>query len=265
MHCHLLLPDLFWPAHDAPDIYAGLDTPALERLLARGRARVEAQAAEAGSSLVWLCERFGVDKQEDWPVAPYSLLADGGEPGTQHWLRADPVHLKLVGNRLVLADSGSFPLSQLETDSLAASLNAHFSGDGLMFHALRPERWYVRVGRAPSMQTTPLAQAVGRSIDDILPRGADAPFWRARLNEVQMLLHGHAVNAHRETRANCRSTASGCGAAAACRRRRARRSMRSGPRIRLPGAWRKPPTLPRTNFPGTRLNYCAPAPAQGSS
>ncbi|MEK7435602.1 MAG: hypothetical protein AAB150_01815 [Pseudomonadota bacterium] len=199
MHCHLLLPDLFWPAHDAPDIYAGLDTPALERLLARGRARVEAQAAEAGSSLVWLCERFGVDKQEDWPVAPYSLLADGGEPGTQHWLRADPVHLKLVGNRLVLADSGSFPLSQLETDSLAASLNAHFSGDGLMFHALRPERWYVRVGRAPSMQTTPLAQAVGRSIDDILPRGADAPFWRARLNEVQMLLHGHAVNAHRES------------------------------------------------------------------
>ena len=49
------------------------------------------------------------------------------------------------------------------------------------------------------MQTTPLAQAVGRSIDDILPRGADAPFWRARLNEVQMLLHGHAVNAHRES------------------------------------------------------------------
>ena len=26
-----------------------------------------------------------------------------------------------------------------------------------------------------------------------------------------MLLHGHAVNAHREARANCRSTASGCG------------------------------------------------------
>jgi hypothetical protein len=32
----------------------------------------------------------------------------------------------------------------------------------------------------------------------LLPRGCDAHAWRARLNEVQMLLHGHAVNAARE-------------------------------------------------------------------
>ena len=203
MHCHLLLPDLFWPALDFPDIYRGLDTPALERLLAKGRRHAAAEAAEAEapaatSAEAWLCGRFGVDKQADWPAAPYSLLADGGEPGKHHWLRADPVHLRLEGNRLVLADSGVFPLSQQEAESLADSLNAHFSRDGLVFYPLRPDRWYLRVAQAPALETTPLAQAAGRSIDALLPRGADSPSWRARMNDIQMLLHGHAVNEARE-------------------------------------------------------------------
>ena len=198
MHCHLLLPDLFWPERDFPGIYGELETPALERLLAKGRSRVAAEPAEAGSSAAWLCGRFGVDKQGDWPAAPYCLLADGGEPGEHHWLRADPVHLKLEGNRLVLADSGMFRVSQLEAENLADSLNAHFSGDGLVFHPLRPDRWYLRVAQAPALETTALAEAAGRSVDDFLPRGSDAPSWRARLNEVQMLLHGHAVNERRE-------------------------------------------------------------------
>ena len=196
MHCHLLLPDLFWPEREFRDIYRELDTPALERLLARGRR--QAEAFEAESAEAWLCGRFSVAKQADWPAAPYCLLADGGAPGKHHWLRADPVHLRLEGNRLVLADSGMFALSRQEAGRLADSLNAHFSADGLVFFPLRPDRWYLRVERAPALQTTALPEAAGRSIDALLPRGADAPLWRARLNDIQMLLHGHAVNEQRE-------------------------------------------------------------------
>lgn len=198
MHCKLLLPCLFWPERDLPDIYRGLDTPALERLLAKGRRQAAAEELDAGSVETWLCAHFGVDRQADWPAAPYCLLADGGEPGKHHWLRADPVHLRLEGNRLVLADSGLFSVSQQEAESIADSLNAHFSGDGLVFHSLRPDRWYLRVERTPQLETTPLSEAAGKSIDALLPRGADAPSWRARLNDVQMLLHGHAVNEQRE-------------------------------------------------------------------
>jgi hypothetical protein len=198
MHCHLLLPDLFWPERDFPDIYRGLELPALERLLAKGR-RDRAAAAETESAEAWLCQRFEVDKQGDWPAAPYCLLADGGEPGQHHWLRADPVHLKLEGGRLVLAGSGVFSISQQEAESLADSLNAHFSGDGLVFYPLRPDRWYLRVERVPALETTALPEAAGRSIDALLPRGSDAPAWRAHLNEMQMLLHGHAVNDARES------------------------------------------------------------------
>jgi len=199
MHCHLLLPDLFWPERDFPDIYRGLAAPALERLLAKGRRHAADSRAGANSAEEWLCERFDVERQGDLPAAPFCLLADGGEPGTHHWLRADPVHLRLEGNRLMLADSGTFSVSQQEAESLAASLNAHFSGDGLVFYPLRPDRWYLRVVRVPALETTPLEQATGRSIDSMLPRGADSPAWRAHLNDIQMLLHSHAVNEKRES------------------------------------------------------------------
>ena len=198
MHCHLLLPDLFWPEQGYPDVYRELEIPALERLLAKGRRQAESDAETAASAEAWLCRHFDVAKQADWPVAPYSLLADGGEPGSHYWLRADPVHLRLEGNRLLLADSSAFALSQTEADSLADSLNAHFSGDGLAFFPLRPHRWYLRLAQAPALETTALARAAGRSVDNLLPRGTDSPGWRARLNEIQMLLHGHAVNEKRE-------------------------------------------------------------------
>lgn len=197
MHCHLLLPDLIWPERELRDIYRDLDTPALERLLAKGRRQTE--DADAESTEAWLCRRFGVDRQADWPAAPYCLLADGGAPGGQHWLRADPVHLRLEGNQLVLVDSGVFSVRQQEAEQLADSLNAHFSADGLAFYPLRPDRWYLRTESALALETTPLAKAAGRSIDTLLPRGADASTWRARLNEIQMLLHGHPVNEARES------------------------------------------------------------------
>jgi hypothetical protein len=194
MHCRLLVFDLFWPDRDFRDIYRELRTPALEQLLGKGRRR-----AEAGSAEAWLCAQFDVDKQRDWPVAPYSLLADGGEPGVHHWLRADPVHLKLEGNQLVLADSGIISVSQREAERITDSLNAHFSEDGLSFHPQRPDRWYLRAEAAPALETTALPDAAGRSIDALLPRGDDAQRWRARLNEVQMLLHRHPVNEERES------------------------------------------------------------------
>jgi hypothetical protein len=195
MHCQLLIPDLFWPDQDFSEIYRELGTPALEQLLGKGRRRhAEAESAEA-----WLCARFNVDKQGDWPVAPYSLLADGGEPGAQHWLRADPVHFRLDGKRLVLADSGVFSITQQEAESLTGSLNAHFSAEGLRFYPLRPDRWYLRAEAAPALETTALPEAAGRSIDALLPQGADAAPWRTRLNDIQMLLHGHAVNEKRES------------------------------------------------------------------
>src|SRR5258706_4176246 len=71
----------------------------------------------------------------------------------------------------------------------------------MLFYPMRPARWYVRLEKAPDMQTTPAAAARGLAIDETLPSGSDAMRFHALMNEAQMLLHEHPVNAEREARA----------------------------------------------------------------
>ncbi len=163
--------------------------------MARGRRkRIASISPEA-----WLFGRFGVERQRDWPVAPYTLLADGGAPERHFWMRADPVHLRVGRDSLGLADSAAFEVSRAESEALVDTLNRHF-GRAMLFYSTRPARWYVRLEKAPDMQTTPAAAARGAAIDEKLPSGPDAMRFHALMNEAQMLLHEHPVNAERETR-----------------------------------------------------------------
>jgi hypothetical protein len=192
MHCDLYIPDFF----SAEEIPPADGFAAAETLIARGRRkRIASVSPEA-----WLFGRFGVEKQRDWPVAPYTLLADGGTPEGHYWMRADPVHLKVGRDSLVLADSAAFEVSRAESEALVETLNRHF-GQTMLFYPMRPARWYVRLEKAPDMQTTPAAVARGLAIDETLPSGPDAVRFHALMNEAQMLLHEHPVNAEREARA----------------------------------------------------------------
>jgi hypothetical protein len=195
MRLRLLVPDLWLPP-GMQRSWAGLRLPGLEFLLGRGTLSVLA-AVEADA---WLCEAFGVGRQADWPVAPLTLLADGGEPGRDFWFRADPVSMRADGAHLVLADSTAFSISRTEADTLTGTLNRHFAEDGLLFTPMQPERWYLRLPTTPALTTHPLAAAAGRDVDDHLPSGPDAMRWHGLLNEVQMALHEHAVNVEREAR-----------------------------------------------------------------
>jgi hypothetical protein len=191
MHCVLYIPD-FFSAEGLPpaDGFAAAET-----LMARGRRkRIASISPEA-----WLFGRFGVERQRDWPVAPYTLLADGGAPERHFWMRADPVHLQVGRDSLGLADSAAFEVSRAESEALVDTLNRHF-GRAMLFYSTRPARWYVRLEKAPDMQTTPAAAARGAAIDEKLPSGPDAMRFHALMNEAQMLLHEHPVNAERETR-----------------------------------------------------------------
>jgi hypothetical protein len=190
-----LVPHLFPPARLVEAAAQDLRLPALEFLLARGtRLPCPAEGVEAA-----LCGALGIERQQDWPLAPITLVADGGEPGGAYWLRADPVHLRVMRDRIVLADSELLALSREEADALAATVGRHFGAelDPLPLH---PQRWYLRFAEAPRLATTPLSVAVGRDIEPLLPQGSDALAFRARLNELQMLLHEHPVNQAREAR-----------------------------------------------------------------
>lgn len=191
MHCHLYVPDFI----SAERAHADQRLAAAETLIARGRRRRMASIAPEG----WLFERFSVPKQRDWPVAPHTLLADGGSPERHFWMRADPVHLRVGRDSLSLADVTSLDVSRAEAEALVEALNRHF-GEAMLFYILEPARWYVRLQRAPDMHTTPPSAARGEAIEANLPSGPDAIAFHARMNEAQMLLHEHPVNAAREAR-----------------------------------------------------------------
>ncbi|HVY08410.1 MAG TPA: hypothetical protein VHB46_20735 [Burkholderiales bacterium] len=191
----LFIPSLFWPATAAAADSPGV--PALQLLIGRGNA-LESLPCE--DEAAWLCNRFGVARQADWPSAPVSALGTGIAPENAFWLHADPVHLRVQRDQLVLIAPEALAIGEAEAASMCATLNRHFESDGLSFAAPHPLRWFVRSAKPARMQTNGLTTMAGRDIDRLLPKGEDAMAWHKMFNEVQMLLHEHPVNEERERR-----------------------------------------------------------------
>ncbi|HEX5338848.1 MAG TPA: hypothetical protein VFW53_10475 [Gallionella sp.] len=189
---HLIITDLFLPKDFAADVCADLSVPALEKMLARGQG--DTLAAAPLENL--LCEMFGVPCRNEAPIGPVAAAFDGLGDGC--WLRADPVHLRLQREQLVLLPN--LQISADEAEQWCACLNEYFVGQGMAFCAPHPQRWYVRIDKLPDIATVPLSQAAGRNVHGLLPTGADATRWHQVFNEIQMLLFSHALNEAREAR-----------------------------------------------------------------
>lgn len=192
MHCQLLIPGLLPSARSASNLLQGVSLPALDLLLARaGQTRVQ-----PGDMAAWLCREFGVEQQGDWPVAPFTLLAHGGNPGSAYWLQAEPAHLQLQGDRMILVEIRDIGAD--EPAALTEALNLHFAQDGLVFQPTQPGHWHLRLALPPRLETHPADAVIGRNIRHLLPHGPDSAQWHRLLNEIQMLLHDHPVNRARE-------------------------------------------------------------------
>ncbi len=189
---HLVIPDLFLPGDIAAGICADLRLPYLERLLGRGRGENLAPAALEDL----LCNLFGMSSSETAPVAAVSAQFDGLGAGC--WLRADPVHLRLQRDRVLMLETPDIGAD--EAKAMCASLNQHFAGQGMEFFAPHPQRWYVRLDALPAIRTRPVSSLVGGDVRGSLPEGADAPRWHQLLNEMQMLLYSHPLNDIRSAR-----------------------------------------------------------------
>jgi hypothetical protein len=188
MHCELIVPGLFAEA-------SGTRAACLELLLARGRI----STAESKSVEAWLQEGFGLEG-EPMAAGALTLAAAGGEPGEDCWARTDPVHLRLMRDRLIVVPSAAFSLSREEAEALIEALNGHFA-DRLSLKAVEPERWCARLDRHFAFDAASALDVAGRDVDLTLRIGGDAGRrWGTLLNEVQMLLHAHPVNLAREAR-----------------------------------------------------------------
>jgi hypothetical protein len=195
MECTVVIPDLIPPRPAAAlvDVYRDLRLPRLAFLLARASKR-----SLPGTSLeTWLGRAFQL-AGEEVPVAALSLLAEHGNPGEAWWLCADPVHLAPQQGEVRLMGPEALGLSRAEAEQLIAALQAHFTAGAASFHALRPDRWYLRFPQPLRLTTHALPEVEGRTVNALLPSGEDAPRLLRLLTEAQMLLFAHPVNQARE-------------------------------------------------------------------
>ena len=185
MHCELLVPGLF--AGERAE-----RLPATELLLARARASASARCSMHG----WLHEAFDGERGPH-AAGALTVLGAGGEPGDACWARADPVHLRVMRDRLILVPGHALNISAEEAQALCEALNRHFA-PAVAFQPVTPLRWCARLAEDAAFEADSPLEAAGRDVDLALPAARGAP--HRLLNEAQMLLHSHAVNAAREAR-----------------------------------------------------------------
>ena len=193
MTVQLLVPGLLGPLPRGAGALAVPRLPRLEQLLSRAD-RAPGLSGLAGT----LFDRFGLPVATAPATAPLCFLADAGRAPVGWVCHADPVHLVPDQDRLLLFDAPRIDLTQVEALAFVDAFNRHFAADGAELHAPRPGRWYLTLNREPEVTFRDLDAVIGRSLEEFLPTGGEAPRWRGFLNEVQMLFHGLPVNDQRE-------------------------------------------------------------------
>src|SRR5512134_1502500 len=85
---------------------------------------------------------FDLVRQEnaDLPVAAVTRMFDMGVIDNDWWLRADPVHLSMDRDRLILADAHKLEITPEEASRLVGEIMEVFNSDGWLLKAPHPER-----------------------------------------------------------------------------------------------------------------------------
>jgi hypothetical protein len=196
--------------------------------LARAEPHPDEVFADGGGDAAyrWVWGRFGGTGAPS--TAPYAWHAAFGElPQRQTWW-CEPVHFAVARDHVVLSALDALP-DEGETRELLAAANDVARAAGGVLHAVRERggatpadasagtaagagarsrrapraaaaRWLLQLETPWQLDTTPPGAALGRSILEFMPRGADAPRWRKLLNDIQIEWHQLALNALREAR-----------------------------------------------------------------
>jgi hypothetical protein len=172
-------------------------TPAvLARWLARGDRLSNAMPGRDGA-LRECFEFLGASL----PAAALTRSLDANGAVSALWLRADPAYAMADAVTARLLACGTMDLSREEADVLARALQPLFGDAGFPLEPTTPSRWYLRCppgARLPHFAAP--ADALGDDLMQHLPQGTNERQWRHLLNEAQVILHNHPINARRTQR-----------------------------------------------------------------
>ncbi len=183
---------LLLPARER--LRAGAALPAgLARVLGRGDALEPGKPGREAQ----LLRHFDVLPRRI-PIAPLTRQLDAGDGDYGAWLRADPAHVRADLGRARMLACGELGLSHEEAETLVAALRPLFGQEGFPISAPVPSRWYLMIPAQSRIPAFSVPEAVlGDDLHSHMPEGDAGRRWRRLLNEAQVILHNHPLNAAR--------------------------------------------------------------------
>ncbi len=127
-------------------------------------------------------------------------LAAMTRSGVNNFAVATPLHAALGLTDLTPLDTRLISLSEPESRALCEAADEHLRVDGVRFSFADASTWQVSCDREINVLTERPDWLIGEPLRPNLPRGKDARLVERWMNELQMLLFSHPVNASREER-----------------------------------------------------------------
>ena len=118
----------------------------------------------------------------------------GEETRARSWAYVSPCHWLMGREHATLTDPSALGLSEAESRTLMAAMQAYFESDGIRLHYAAPQRWLAEGEVFKGLPTASLDRVLGRSVDAWLPVGHNGKTLRRLQNEMQMLLYTHPIN-----------------------------------------------------------------------
>ena len=169
--------------------------PTLLQLLARG----DTGTSDAGTD-AQLRAAFDI-LPRGFSHAALTREHDARDAALNHWLRADPGHVRADMGMGRLLASGELGLTPDDVEALLKPLRPLFGDEGFPISAPTPSRWYLMLPREARLPEFASPDAVlGDDLYHHLPQGEPGRRWRRLLNEAQVVLHNHPLNAARAAR-----------------------------------------------------------------
>jgi hypothetical protein len=201
MRLTLMLPGALIPTLLASELSAALQAPALSRVVAR--------AAPSGE---WSAPTDGRDPEDHWlarevfgthspaPTAPYAWAELSGRKETSKttW-RADPIHVAIGRDSLIVQSLHDAPVTELESNELLAAANELCATEQCELQRVGAD-WFLLCERAWSLRPPPLSAVTGAPLPLPDADTGDALRWSRLHNDIQMRWHAHPVNEAREAR-----------------------------------------------------------------
>lgn len=162
-----------------PELERWLDAvPTPPKILAQWLKQAQRDKLNASTALAELLlgKRLG--------VAPFYRLLDGPVEAGSVWVNVSFVHLQADLNAVWMTQSSEQPDA-----TTVAALKQLCQSHGLNFESFPSGRAYLQFGALPDVSLTPLAQTIGVSLDQVMPRGDDRKPFVQLINDSQILFH----------------------------------------------------------------------------